>query len=1029
MLNFMVKVLLMALASAHSVLALLPAVDTAGPLTVKLEGPERITQTEKLEQFVVSLENAGDTVLSGTVQVPGYDRWQVAPADPVPFSVEPGSSVRLEFAVRAVELSFNAFYPIRASAEFEWQGQRQRARPTLAVPGPAVDTAGPLTVKLEGPEQITQTEKPEQFAVTLENAGEIALNGTAEVQGIDRWQVAPADPVPFAVEPGGSVRLEFAVRAAEQSFNAFYPIRASAEFEWQGQRQRARPTLVVATDLPNPPQPELPPSLKPPAARAPDSLAAPSAPTFPPQGSSRLLGTIDGYEVRVWPGQRGLLDAIFGFRNGPQALYFRGFQVRVLGYALEDLRSSNGWIEAREEPADGRYRIRHRFESWAGPFDLLTETWIEKGALRTRFSLENTRPQPWVYPHLEDVAAGPWSERAIRIYAGPGNVMQDPQAFRLKANGHYMATSYVGIDFAGGISMVQGVDVPVDHLRVEPDIRSYSLHTPHDQVVSFIPTRDVWTAARIFRELNAPRAASGVSRLAGRFAIDLWRGRYAESAADLRRAFRYGLTDAVVIWHRWQHWGYDFRLPDIYPPGAEWGNVDEFLDLVAACKENGVLFAPHDNYMDFYPDSEDFTYDNIAFTVDRKPQTAWFNRGANAQSYHPRSDRVLPFLQRNIRLIEDGFSPNAYFIDVWSSEPPYDYYTADGQFFDRVFTRDIWREGFAWVREYLDGAPQLSEAGQDQYIGWLDGGTAAQMRAEGGPERSNVWQIETSDTERVPWFDIAYHDLFALHGAGYTSRYASGQDARAHGMYSDDYITTEVMTGHPGMVSEAFGRDPVRKYWLLHDLMRGLALRRMEGFAFAGGNLHRHEILWDNGGLVWVNRGEEDWNAAERELPQYGFYARVPAGDGLLEAAIERRDGLIVEWSRSPAMLYVNARPVVFDESPARRSWWRRRYPGPDPRPARMNPESRMVAFGALSTNGAFRLVHTGEVLELTPLPLSPEFAVRIRWGELPWRLNEPSEAEVFDEDGLLLRRLPLEKSDGEIQLTCEPGAFVYRLR
>ena len=1025
--NSMVKALLMILAGAHSVLALRLAVDIAGPLTVKLEGPERITQTATPEPLVVSLENAGDTALSGTVEVPGFDRWQVAPTGPVPFSVESRDSVRIEFTIRAVELSFNAFYPIRALAEFEWQGQRQRARPILVVPGPAVDIAGPLTVKLEGPEQITQTAKPEPFAVSLENAGDTALNGTVEVQGIDRWQVAPADPVPFSVEAKGSARFEFAVRAAELSFNAFYPITALADFEWQGQRQRVRPILVVPVSLPNPPRPELPPGLKLPTAAAADFLAAPPAPAFPPQGSSRLLGTIDGYEVRVWPGERGLLDATFGFRNGPQVLYFQGFQVRVLGHALETLGSPNKWVEAREEPAGGHYRIRHRFESGAGPFDLLTETWIEKGALRTRFSLENTRPQPWVYPHLEDVAAGPWSERAIRIYAGPGNVMQDPQAFRLKANGHYMATSYVGIDFAGGISMVQGVDVPVDHLRVDPDARSYSLHTPHDQVVSFIPTRDVWTAAKVFRELNAPRAASGVPRLAGRFAFDLWRGRYAESATALRRAFRYGLTDAVVIWHRWQHWGYDYRLPDIYPPGSEWGSLDEFLDLAAACKENDVLFAPHDNYMDFYPDSDGFTYDNIAFTADRKPQTAWFNRGANAQSYHPRSDRVLPFLQRNIRMIKDGFAPGAYFIDVWSSEPPYDYYTADGQFFDRVSTRDVWREGFAWVREYLGGAPQLSEAGHDQYIGWLDGGTAAQMRAEGGPERSNVWQIETSDTERVPWFDIAYHDVFALHGAGYASRYASGQDSRAHGTYSDDYITTEVMTGHPGMVSEAFGRDPVRKYWLLHDLMHGLALRRMESFAFAGGNLHRHEIRWDNGGMVWVNRGQESWTAGDRELPQYGFYARVPAGDGLLEAAIERRDGLIVEWSRSPAMLYVNARPVVFDESSARRSRWRR-DPGPDPRPARMNPENRMVTFGALSTNGAFRLVRAGEVLELTPLPLSPAFTVRIRWQELPWKLNEPRAAEAFDEDGRLLRRLPLEKSGGEIQLTCEPGVFVYRL-
>jgi hypothetical protein len=339
----------------------------------------------------------------------------------------------------------------------------------------------------------------------------------------------------------------------------------------------------------------------------------------------------------------------------------------------------------------------------------------------------------------------------------------------------------------------------------------------------------------------------------------------------------------------------------------------------------------------------------------------------------------------------------------------------------------VWRRGFAWIREYLDGAPQISEAGADQYIGWLDGGTAAQMRADGGPERSNVWRIETSDTERVPWFDIAYHDVFALHGAGYTERYASGQDPRAHGMYSDDYITTEVVTGHPGMASEAFGREPVRKYWLLHDLMRGLALRRMESFVFVSNDLHRQAIRWDNGGSVWANRGAGSWTVAEHELPQYGFYARTPGKDGLLEAAVERNEGVIVEWSRSPAMLYVNARPVVFDKAPRAYGAGHAGLP-PDPRPARMNPVGKIVSFGSVSTNGGLRITRAGEGLELTPLPLSPAFAVRLRWQELPWKLNQPKEAEAVAEDGGVLRRIPLEAGGGEIRLTCEPDVFSYRL-
>ena len=159
------------------------------------------------------------------------------------------------------------------------------------------------------------------------------------------------------------------------------------------------------------------------------------------------------------------------------------------------------------------------------------------------------------------MAAGPWSDRAVRVYAGAGNVMQDPKAFRLKYNGHFLSTSYIGIDFAGGISMVQGVDVPPDHLFADPDVRSYSLHAPHNQVVSLIPSGDVWTAARKFRAITTPKAAGGVARVAGRFSIDLWRGRYADTAKALAQAFRYGLTDTVVIWHRWQRWGYDYRLP------------------------------------------------------------------------------------------------------------------------------------------------------------------------------------------------------------------------------------------------------------------------------------------------------------------------------------------------------------------------------------------------------------------------------------------------------------------------------------
>ncbi len=741
----------------------------------------------------------------------------------------------------------------------------------------------------------------------------------------------------------------------------------------------------------------------------------PEAPAaFPPSGQSgsRLLGRLkrgrQSYDVRLWPGRRGLLDAAVGFAWGAKTLFFRGFEVRAAGGRLDDPRSPIALAESQEEPCPSGCQVRQRFQSAMGPFDLVARLWIERDVLRARFQLENTpQPQPWRVVYLEDVAAGPFSQAAAQVYAGTGNVIRRPETFRLNFDGHQLSTSFVGLDFDSGISLVEGVDVPPDCFQVRPSQRHYTLHVPHASTWTLIPAENVWDAVRVWHDVNGLKPAGGVSQAAGRFVFDLWGGRYADSAAQLRRAFHYGVTDAMVVWHVWQRWGYDYRLPEIYPPQPGPGTLSDLQELARACKQAGVLFAPHDNYIDFYPDAEGFSYDRqIAFHAPGEPVRAWLNEGRGAQSYRFRADSVEPFLQANLRQVRDGLAPTAYFIDVWSSIGPYDYWTSDGRFFDRVSTRTTWGQQFAWIRRFLGGdAPQISESGHDQLVGWLDGAQTNHLRVgrpiPGKPSWC-LWNLGCEDAERTPWHDAAHHDRFVLHGAGYPGRYEGGLDSAAHGIYSDDYMATEVLDGHPAMVSQAFDRNVVREYWLLHDLMRALALRRIEAVEYVAGDLHRQHVLWSGGGETWVNRGAADWNVAGATLPEYGFLARVPTAAGPVEASIWRREGRTVEMARSPGQLYVNGCG---------------------------SSQDKPVDFGPLVTRGGCRLSGDGDRLVVTPLPSrgSEPLEARLRWSSLPWHLPQPAGWEILGEDGQVLSHEAVRREGDFLVIVCPAKAFCCR--
>jgi len=598
------------------------------------------------------------------------------------------------------------------------------------------------------------------------------------------------------------------------------------------------------------------------------------------------------------PGRAGLLDAAFAWACEDQSIAFSGLRIE-----LDDLPVSPPaavWTcrdVGKKKLAGGGSHWEHVLE-FKGQRTTLTVDLRPDGA-GLRISVACNR-------RITHFSVGPWTERTGRVYFGHGYCVTDPKPFAVHFGGHTLATSHVAAEFANGLAVLQASDNPPDTFVVRPASQICALSTHMNATLTLVPGPSAFQCAEAYRPLYSRQPAGGVKRLAGRCCFDVWGGRYADIADHMAQMFRYGLTDSFLTVHAWQRWGYDYRLPDVFPPNPAYGTIDGMRKIAAVCSKHDVPWGLHDNYIDFYPDATGYTYRNICFTKDGQPIRAWFNAGRKAQSYRWCPDRILPFVRRNLKTIRPELHPTHYFLDVFTSASCFDFYDSTGQFHPGVETREKWGEVFAWIRATLGGnAPTTSEAGHDQLIGWLDGADCQWLTLS--PEHKPFTQyLPCKDWERVPWFDAVNHARFILHGVGYSRRYQGGKSRPLHGINSDDYLSAEVLSGHALMVDAgSWGRAAARKYWFLQDVARRLALRAIVRVQFDGENIHRQTITWDDGTTVRVNRGEKPWTVAGHVLPRDGF---LVGNGGRVLAALEDTDGHIQEWSIGPNGWYLNAR-------------------------------------------------------------------------------------------------------------------------
>lgn len=648
----------------------------------------------------------------------------------------------------------------------------------------------------------------------------------------------------------------------------------------------------------------------------------------------------DGFVAFVYQGANGLLDSRIDLGRMEDEKSFVSFN--GIHLALGELNLLDQGViytqlpRLRWEPKTNRLIFEAEVLYNDAKVPVKMEVYAHQGMLILEIPEGNL-------PEMRGFSLREANQTAKRVYFGHGYVVEKPQKpFRIGHGGHNLAASHVGFDFENGTSLLMATESPIA-LVVNPEKKIYTLEDSGVTRLALLPSaKGAYAAAVTFRETSPWKVAptDGAIRKRGRLTYDVWGGRYEDNVKQMQQAIAYGVTDSLFVKHVWQCWGYDVRLPDIWNTESEnpvLASLGEFKDLKALaelCHTHGIPFGLHDNYIDYYPDAEKFSYDYITFHANGTPRRAWVNHGAQVLSYQWRPDLFHPFLMKNMELGRRYLpTMDAYFVDVFSSMNVFDFWTRDGQFHPKAETRQCWKECFETIGQEL-GHPRangslekgitISEAGADFLIGSLDGADCQWMLLanQGG---SWKMQVPAENWSRSPWFAAVNHTNFSRHGAGYADRYNALRNRNMHGILSDDYISAEILGGLDLMVDASTVLEgSVRKHYLAQHIRRQLADQEMVSVDFADNNIRRQCVTWSNGTKVYVNRGEGTWKVGEYLLPKYGFVVfdpsgkmmsaivRNPANSAEVAEMSQRADGSFYLYGRGKAVLDVlPIRPVM----------------------------------------------------------------------------------------------------------------------
>jgi len=363
----------------------------------------------------------------------------------------------------------------------------------------------------------------------------------------------------------------------------------------------------------------------------------------------------------------------------------------------------------------------------------------------------------------------------------------------------------------------------------------------------------------------------------------VWRAHGASNresdAAHWTNIWRHGMRQCVITDHEtgWRDGGESFTFRTRPAPGK--GGDQGQYDYARLMQDKlGFVYGPYNNFTDFAPVNEFWSFDMISRTPDNQLQGAWM------RCYAPKPARAVEYCAKLAPIIEDKFHFSTAYCDVHTAVAPWDRVDYDrrvpgaGTFAATFYSYGeiMLHQKNAWK------GPVYSEGNHHFYYSGLTDGNYAQDRGYDIPNRP--WLVDL-DLRKM-------HDLNCNFGMGAESMFY-GENNPAAGpedkdAYTDRFLAATVAFGHPGFLCSGGMDKALRGYYMIQQLAANYTLSPVKSIGYldetgklldtsaavASGAYQRNQIVTEyaNGTLTMVNGNKtERMKWAGCDLPPNGY--------------------------------------------------------------------------------------------------------------------------------------------------------------